>query len=304
MGPRRWARVVSLPMKNPPFVYHRPESLDEALGLLAEHGDDAKILAGGQSLLPTMALRLGPPEQLIDIGRIPGLETIEVAADGAVTIGALVRHATAERSLEIAQHAPLVAEAMPHVGHRAIRTRGTVVGSIVHADPAAEMPAVVLATDARIQAASASGTREIAAAEFFEGYLTTSLRTDELVWGVTLPAWSPNSGGAVVEVSRRHGDYAMVGLACRVDVADGVITDAALAFFGVDSTAVRVGEAEAALVGSAPSSDGFEAAAAAVRDSLSPTADIHGSTNYRRHLAGVLTRRGLDAAVATIGVPA
>ena len=182
-------------MKNPPFVYHRPDSLDTALALLAEHGDDAKVLAGGQSLLPTMALRLGPPEQLIDIGRVPGLDSIDVV-DGEITIGALVRHATAEGSADIADNAPLIAQAMPLVGHRAIRNRGTVVGSIAHADPAAEMPAVVLATGATMLAASQAGSREIGADEFFEGYLTTSLRADELLTGVRFPAWSANSAAS------------------------------------------------------------------------------------------------------------
>ena len=287
-------------MKNPPFVYHRPDSLDAALGLLADHGDDAKVLAGGQSLLPTMALRLGPPEQLIDIGRVPGLDSIEVT-DGAVTIGALVRHATAEGSADVADNAPLIAQAMPLVGHRAIRNRGTVVGSIAHADPAAEMPAVVLATGATMLASSRAGNREISAEEFFEGYLTTSLRPDELLTAVRFPAWSPNSTGAVVEVSRRHGDYAMVGLACRIDVEGGVVADAALAFFGVGSTPIRCGPAEAALIDRAPGQEAFAAAATAAAESLDPTADVHASANYRKHVAGVLTRKGLSTATEKMG---
>jgi carbon-monoxide dehydrogenase medium subunit len=290
-------------VKNPPFVYHRPETLDEALVLLAENGDDAKVLAGGQSLLPTMALRLGPPEQLIDIGRVPGLDAIDVGDDGSVTIGALVRHAAAERSDDIERHAPLIHDAMPHVGHRAIRSRGTVVGSIAHADPAAEMPAVALATGATILAASAGASREIPAHQFFEGYLTTSLRADELVTGVRFPAWGDASGGAVVEVSRRHGDYAMAGVTCHLQISGSTIDHAALAFFGVDSRPVRVPEAEAGLIGKAPGTEAFEAAAEAVRSALSPTADLHGSTNYRRHLAGVLTHRGLSTAAERIGVP-
>lgn len=290
-------------MKNPPFVYHRPESVAEAVALLAEHGDDAKVLAGGQSLLPTMALRLGPPAQLIDIGRIPGLGDITAGPHGT-SIGALVRHAEAEHSADLRAHAPLIHEAMPLVGHRAIRTRGTVVGSIVHADPAAEMPAVALATGATVVAASADGERTIEAAAFFEGYLTTALRSDELVTEVRFPAWGPHLGGAVVEVSRRHGDYAMVGLACRLDVNGGEIVDAALAFFGVGSTPVRVPVAEAALLSRSPSKDAFEAAAVDVARELSPGADVHASSNYRRHVAGVLSRRGLATAASRIGVPA
>lgn len=291
-------------MKNPPFVYHQAHSLSEALALLSEFGDEGKVLAGGQSLLPTMALRLGPPDHIIDISGVPDLDSVAVDADGGISLGALVRHAQAERSDDIARLAPLIAEAMPHVGHRAIRTRGTVVGSIAHADPAAEMPAVCLAADATMVTASTQGERSIAAGEFFEGYLTTALRPDELLTHVEFPAWSPSSGGAVVEVSRRHGDYALVGLACRVNVEAGTITDSALAFFGVAPTPLRVTEAEAALAGKAATAETFAAAAAIVSETLAPTADIHGSTNYRRHVAGVLTSRGLETAASRVGVPA
>ncbi len=291
-------------MKNPPFVYHQAHSLSEAIELLATYGEDGKVLAGGQSLLPTMALRLGPPEHVIDISAVPDLDTIGLDADGGVSLGALVRHAEAERSDDVRRLAPLISEAMPHVGHRAIRTRGTVVGSIAHADPAAEMPAVCLATGATMIAASSQGERTIPAAEFFDGYLTTALRPDELLTHVKFPAWSAQSGGAVVEISRRHGDYALAGLACRLDLSGDAVTDAALAFFGVDSTPVRVPEAEAALVGKPPTAEAFAEAASIVSTTLTPTADIHGSTNYRRHLAGVLTTRGLKTAASRIGVSA
>lgn len=292
-------------MKNPPFQYHRPTSLQDALALLDEH-EDAKVLAGGQSLLPIMALRLGRPEHVVDIANIPGLDSIIVGADGSVTIGALVRHAAAERSDDIAEKAPLIHQAMPHVGHRAIRTRGTVVGSIAHADPAAEMPAVVLATNATMVIRSSSGQREVAAADFFHSYLTTAVQPNEILTEVKFPAWSANSHGAVVEEARRHGDYAMVGLACRFDVSGGEVTDAALAFFGVDQVPVRVPAAEAALVGSVPTDEAFDQVATIVSETLNPTADGHGSTNYRRHLAGVLTRRGLAQATksTSTGVPA
>ncbi len=290
-------------MKSAPFAYHRPESLAEALALLAEFGDEAKVLAGGQSLLPTLALRLGSPEHLIDIGRVPGLDTIAERDEG-VTIGALVRHAAAEHSALLADRVPLVHQAMPHIGHRAIRTRGTVVGSIAHADPAAEMPAVSLALGATIHAASADGSREIAAADFFEGFLSTSLAADELVTGVGFPVASPTTGSSVVEVARRHGDYAMIGLACTLDVVDGAIVDAALVFFGIGSVAVRVADAEAALVGRSDLQAAFDDAADIVRLGLPTSADLHATANYRRHVGGVLTRRGLDAAAARIGVRA
>ena len=291
-------------MKAPPFTYHRPDTLDDALALLAEYGDDAKILAGGQSLIPLMGLRMGRPEHVVDIGRIPGLADITVDA-GAVTLGALVRHEQANTSELVAEHAPLIAETMPWVAHRAIRTRGTVLGSIAHGDPAAEMPAVVIATGATLVATSATGRREIAATDFFEGYLDTALRADEILTEVTFPAWPTSAAGSVVEVARRHGDYALVGLVTRLEVgADNVITAAALAFFGAASTAIRVPGAEEMLIGAPATADTFAAAAQIVSSELNPPADIHGSTPYRKHLAGTLTRRGLDAAIATIGAPA
>lgn len=289
-------------MKNPPFNYHRPATLDEALALLAEHGDEAKILAGGQSLLPVMALRLGRPEHVIDIGAIPGLDSITVV--NGVSIGALVRHAQAEKSPEVAEHAPVVAAAMPHVGHRAIRNRGTVVGSIAHADAAAEMPAVCLALDSRMTISSSDGVRSVQAADFFQGYFTTAIEPHEMLTSVAFPQWAPTAGGTVVEVSRRHGDYAMVGLACVVDAPQGVIATAALAFFGVASTAIRIPEAEAVLIGNPPSAEAFAAAAAAVSSAIEPETDIHATAAYRRHIAGVLTRKGLAQATSTIGVPA
>lgn len=287
-------------MKAPPFTYHRPDSLAGALDLLAEHGDDAKILAGGQSLIPLMALRMGRPAHVVDIGGIDGLDRIDVA-DGVVTLGALVRHEQAKQSPDVAAHAPLVAAAMPHVAHRAIRTQGTVVGSIAHGDPAAEMPAVVLATGATMTATAASGERTIAADDFFLGYLDTALRADEILTSVRFPAWPAGSRGTVVEVARRHGDYALVGLAARLDVGDdGVVTGAALAFFGAASTAVRVATAEAALVGSpAGDADAVAEAARLVGEELRPPADIHATTAYRRHLAGVLVRRAVDQLAGT-----
>ena len=288
-------------MKIPRFEYHRSENLDEALVLLAEHGDDARILAGGQSLLPMMALRLAAPAHLIDIGRVRGFETVSLGVSGEVTLGALVRQATAERSPDIARRAPLIHDAAPHIAHRAIRTVGTVCGSIAHADPAAEMPAVALAAGATMVAKSTSGTREIAADDFFLGYLHTALRPHELLTEVRFPVWPATATGAVVEVSRRHGDYALVGLACRIGIDGAVITDAALAFFGVGTTPVRVTEAERGLAGQPISDDLVAEAANVVSASLSPGADIHGSTEYRRHLAGVLTRRALTRATTHIG---
>lgn len=280
-------------MKNPPFTYHRPDRLGEALELLADHRDDIKILAGGQSLLPILALRLGSPERLLDIGALPGLDRIDVASDGSVTIGALVRHVRAERSAELAAAAPLVSAAMPYVGHRAIRTRGTVVGSIAHADPAAELPAVAQAVGATMVARSSEGVREIPAHEFFTGYLDTALRPDELLEAVRFPPWPSIARGTVLEVGRRHGDYAMVGLVSAAAFHGSTVAEAALSFFGVGAAPVRAAAAEDLLAGEALSTELVDRARAAVVDELEPTADSHASANYRRHVAGVLTRRAL-----------
>lgn len=288
-------------MKSPAFAYARPESLDEAFQLLAEN-EDAKIMAGGQSLLPVLALRLGSPDLIVDISRISGLDSIDVDAAGNLTIGAMVRHSAVEESDDVAVFAPLVAEAAPYIGHRAIRNRGTTVGSIAHADPAAEMPAVCLATDAVMIAQSPRGRREIPAAEFFVGFLETALEADEILIAVRFPAVPVGTTGSVVELSRRHGDYALVGLATRLHVADKIITDAALAFLSVGPTAVRVSEAEAVLVGERPSAELFREAARVVSATLQPAADVHASANYRKHLAGVLTTRGLERAIARLEV--
>lgn len=290
-------------MKNPRFAYRRPETLDDALRLLSQHDGDAKVLAGGQSLLPLMGLRLATPGVVIDIGRIPGLSEVTVGDDGTVTIGALVTHADAEASDVLAERAPLVREAMPYVGHRAIRNRGTVCGSIAHADPAAEMPAVVLAASGTIVAASTAGEREIDAADFFAGYLDTSLRDDELVVAVRFPSWPTTAVGSVTEVARRHGDYALVGLVAMLDIDAGEISRAALSFFGVASTPQRIADAESELIGRPPDAPAFAAAADVVRDRVDPPGDIHGTASYRKHLAAVLTRRGLLAATDRIGVP-
>ena len=291
-------------MKNPKFEYVRPDTVAEALQVLADHDDDAKVLAGGQSLLPLMGLRLATPAIVVDIGRLPGLDRIEVADDGEVTIGARVTHSDAERSEELMRYAPLVQRAMPLIGHTAIRNRGTVCGSVAHADPAAELPAVLLAVDGVVVAASTAGEREIAAVDFFEGYLDTALRADELLTTIRLPPWSATAGGSIIEVGRRHADFAMVGLATTLDVVDGVVERAALAFAGLAGTPQRIAEAEASLVGGPPDDAAFGVAAEIVRDMVRPSADIHATASYRTHLAAVLTRRGLAEASSTIGVTA
>jgi len=286
-------------MKNPPFEYHRPDTLQDAVQLLAVYGDEAKVLAGGQSLLPLMGLRLARPSHVIDIGRVADLGTIAADGDG-VSIGALVTHSMAEHSDELRANAPLVHQAMPYIGHRAIRNRGTVCGSVAHADPAAEMPAVCQAGDASMVAVSSRGERIIAADEFFVGYLQTALDVDEILTEIRLPAHREGTGTAVVELSRRHGDYALVGLACSLTV-DTTITSASLSFFGAGSTPIRLNDVEQQLLGQEPSAATFSSAANAVRSSIEPSADVHGSANYRRHLAGVLTSQGLEQAASNIG---
>lgn len=280
----------------PRFCYHRPSGTEEALELLARYGDEAKVLAGGQSLLPLLAMRLSRPAHVIDIGRIGDLPAIE-EREGSLVIGATVRHAVVERSNLVASAAPLIAAAMPHIGHRAIRNRGTACGSLAHADPAAELPAVVLALDADLVVRGISEERTVPAADFFLGYLTSDIGDDELLSEVRLPAWSETAGWSVQEVSRRHGDYALVGMATVLDAdPSGRISESAIALFGIASTPVRVHEAERLLLGEVPGAELFKAAAEVVKRELDPTTDIHGTSTYRKHLGAVLTRRCLAEA--------
>ena len=283
-------------MKMPAFCYHRPATVEEAVGLLAEYGSDAKVLAGGQSLVPLLALRLSHPEHLVDIGRIDDLVAVDDGPAG-FTVGAGASHADVELSPLTGRAAPLVAAAMPHIGHRAIRNRGTVCGSLAHADPAAELPAVALAADAEMVVRSSAGERTIPAADFFLGYLTSVLDETELLCAVRFPPWTPSTGGSVAEVSRRHGDYALVGLAALVGLGDGGrVERAALSFFGAGATPVRVTEAEHVLVGERPDQAAFAEAAHLVAKTIEPPGDNHATAAYRAHVAGVLTRRCLAEA--------
>ncbi|MHB8466939.1 MAG: FAD binding domain-containing protein [Acidimicrobiales bacterium] len=290
-------------MKLPGFRYHRPDTVDEALALLAEHGDEAKVLAGGQSLIPLMALRLSQPAHLVDIGTLTELATIEDR--GGVAFGALARHADIEHSDLVARAAPLLSAAMPFIGHRAIRNRGTACGSLAHADPAGELPAIALALDAQFVLRAAAGERTVAAADFFLGYLSSAVGDAELLTEVRLPQWPASAGWSVQEVSRRHGDYALVGMTVVLDGdASGGISDAAIALFGASSTPVRIDAAERLLVGETPGPELFESAADAVRANVDPPGDNHGTSAYRRHLAGVLTRRCLVEAAERMGAAA
>ncbi|HEY1291518.1 MAG TPA: xanthine dehydrogenase family protein subunit M [Chloroflexota bacterium] len=286
-------------MKPPPFEYHRPGSKAEALELLGALGDEAKVLAGGQSLLALLNLRLARPAHLVDINRLDGaLSEIGEQPNGGLTFGALVRQRAAERSAAVRERSPLVAEALPHIGHHQIRNRGTVCGNLAHADPASELPAIALALEGEMVAESrARGQRTIQADDFFRGYLTTALEPDELLTEFRLPAWPSGAGWSFMEVSRRHGDYALVGVAAVVQLdANGTYTDARLAFTGAAPGPVRVRAAEAALEGAPISEDAINAAAERVGPAIDPVSDVHASAAYRRHVAAVLTRRALREA--------
>ena len=282
-------------MKLPPVEYEAPTTVAEAVDLLAEHLDEASVLAGGQSLIPLLALRLARPSVLIDINSIDELSGVS-AADGQVTIGAMTREYVAEESETIADAVPLLAAALPLIGHEAIRSRGTIGGSLAHADPAAELPAVAQALDAEFVVGGPSGERVIPAAQWFEGYLTTSRRPDELLLEVRFPAARLGTGTSFQEVARRHGDFAIVGLAASLTLSDGAISDARLAFAGMSDVPVRAAVAEDLLVGERPSAELFDEAARRAIDNIDPPPDLHGSSDYRKKVAAAMVRRGLRAA--------
>ena len=287
-------------MKLPPVDYEAPKTVSEAVGLLAEYQDDASVLAGGQSLIPLLALRLARPAVLIDINGLAELSGVS-AANGWVAIGAMTREYVAEESATIASSVPLLAAALPLIGHEAIRSRGTIGGSLAHADPAAELPAVARALDAEFVVRSQAGARVIAAADWFEGYLTTSRRADELLVEVRFPAAAPGTGTSFQEVARRHGDFAVAGLAASLTLSGGAISDARLAFAGLSDMPVRAAGAEDLLDGERPSAELFEEAARRATEDLDPPADLHGSSDYRKKVAAALVRRGLPAAADNAG---
>jgi aerobic carbon-monoxide dehydrogenase medium subunit len=282
-------------VKLPYVEYEAPTTIAEAVGLLAEHQDEASVLAGGQSLIPLMALRLARPAVLIDINGLSELSGVSVT-DGQLAIGAMTREYVAEESEAVADIVPLLAAALPLIGHEAIRSRGTIGGSLAHADPAAELPAVALALAAEFVVRSRSGDRVVPAAEWFEGYLATSRRPDEILVEVRFPAAAPGTGVAFQEVARRHGDFAIVGLAASLTLAGGAISDARLAFAGVADVPVRAADAEELLVGERPSAELFEEAARRATAGIDPPADLNGSSEYRKKVAAALVRRGLQAA--------
>jgi aerobic carbon-monoxide dehydrogenase medium subunit len=283
-------------VKLPYVEYEAPATVAEAVDLLAERQDEASVLAGGQSLIPLLALRLARPAVLIDINRLGELSGVSVS-DGWVAVGAMTREYMAEESETIAGAVPLLAAALPLIGHEAIRSRGTIGGSLAHGDPAAELPAVARALDAELVVRSRLGDRVVPAADWFEGYLTTARRGDEILVEVRFPRAGPGTGVAFEEVARRYGDFAVVGLAVSLTLADGAISDARLAFSGVADVPVRAADAEHLLVGERPSPELFEEAARLATADIDPPADLHGSSEYRKKIAAALVRRGLRAAV-------
>jgi carbon-monoxide dehydrogenase medium subunit len=286
-------------MKPAAFDYHCPRTVEEALALLAEY-PDAKPLAGGQSLIPAMNFRLAAPAALVDLNALDVLAGISATDGGGVRLGAMTRHRAVERSTLIAQRAPLLAETMPFVAHPQIRNRGTVGGSLAHADPAAELPAVMVALEAGIVMRGPTGERRVPAEQFFTGLFATMLQPGELVTAVELPAPAPRSGWAFEEMARRHGDYALVGVAVAVTLDDaGRCARSRIALLSVGEGPVLAGRTAAALQGRQPTVDAVrEAASIAAQEEIDPPSDIHASAAYRRQLARVLTARALVRAFA------
>ena len=288
-------------MKPPRFSYADPATVEEAVGLLARHGDGAKVLAGGQSLMPLLNFRLARPSHVIDINRLAALATVDGTPDGGLHIGALVRQRALERSDLVRARCPLLALAMPFVGHAQIRTRGTLGGSLAHADPAAELPAVMVALGAQLTLRSIRGQRTVAAEEFFVDALTTAARPDELLTEIALPPWPPSSGSSLHEVAVRRGDFALGGVVARLTLGDqGRVTGARVVCFAMGPRPVRATDAELALVGRAPSSSAFTEAGRLASAGVDPSGDIHASAAYRKRLAGVLTTRALTSALAAV----
>jgi CO/xanthine dehydrogenase FAD-binding subunit len=282
-------------MKPPPFEYLRPADLDSVLAALAEPSDETKILAGGQSLVPMMNLRILAPKKLVDINRVPGLDRIGIDGDWLM-IGALARHTDVLGSPVVRQHAPLVIAAYRHIAHRPIRNRGTIGGNLAHADPASELPSVMLALDAEMVLRSRNGERRVAAESFFLGTFETAARADELLTAIRIPLASGSRCWGFEEMSQRQGDFALVAVAATFDVEVGRCARPRLAYAGVADRAVRIPAAEAALEGAGLHEATFEAVAAKAADAVNPLEDIHADAAYRRDLVRALTRRALTAA--------
>jgi carbon-monoxide dehydrogenase medium subunit len=285
-------------MKAPPFAYIRAASLADVFAQWRAAGPDARLLAGGQSLLASLAFRLSEPSILIDISRLPDLTGIAATGDG-IRVGALTTHADLGADARVQQHVPLLAEAVPLIAHPAIRNRGTIGGSLAYADPAAELPACCVALDATIIARSAAGERRIPAAQFFTGLYATALAEHELIAAVEFPRAKPGERTAILELARRSGDYAMAGIAAKADVSRGTLADPKLVFFGVGEGPVTAKGAMEAIAGKPATAETIMAAQAALAADLDPPADQHGSPEMKRHLAGVLLARAVRRIAAT-----
>jgi len=279
-------------MKAPAFAYARPASIAEALALLEKHQDDARVLAGGQSLVPMLNFRVAAPKVLVDVNRIAALAGIKIAKNH-VRIGALTRHVELERSADIARHLPLIASAMPHIAHPAIRNRGTFGGGCALGDPAAELPACALALGATFVVAGKRGERRIAAQDFFRGLYATALKTGELLVAAEFPLPKPGYASAFGELARRHGDYAMVGVAAHGSTQGKKFSDMRVVFFGVGDRPTRAAQFERALDGQPAAAKTIDAALTELDADLQPRADLHGSAATKLHLAKVLAGRVL-----------
>jgi CO/xanthine dehydrogenase FAD-binding subunit len=283
-------------MKPAPFKYIAASSLEQALALKAEHGDDAKFLAGGQSLIPAMNFRLARPAILIDINGINDLSGIR-PSNGATRVGPVTRYRTLQRDATFAQAFPLISEALPHIAHPQIRNRGTIGGNLSHADPASELPAIAVALRARMRVQAAKRERWIEASDFFAGALTTDLQSDEMLVEVELPLPKPRTGSCFMEIARRRGDFAIAGVAAMVTLGnENECTNVRLAFCGVGETPVDASSAAAALVGHQPTEAASIGVAKSVQKMIDPGGSVHATADYQRHIAGVLTERALQRA--------
>jgi len=289
-------------MKPPKFDYYDPRSLDEALALLDRHSDDAKVLAGGQSLMPLLNMRLARPSIVVDINQIEELNYVR-ASDSGIAIGAIARQRALQTEKLIAERVPILREGAYYIAHPQIRSRGTICGSIAHADAAAELPALALALDAEMILTSAKAARTVGAKAFFQSFFTTALKANEILTEVRFPAPPKDSAWSVLEISRRHGDFAIAGIIAGLVLESNraVIAHARLVYFGVGPTPIRVTAAEEALIGQSASESVFEAAAQSAKQGIDPTSDIHATEEYRRALAATLTKRALRAALQKLG---
>lgn len=286
-----------IPMKPPPFKYIAATSVDQALTLKAEFGDEARFLAGGQSLVPMLNFRVAQPKVLIDLNLLSQLSGIVCENNASLRIGALTRYRALERDQHVAQTAPLVGEALPHIAHPQIRSRGTLGGNLAHADPASELPAIVVALGGRLRAQSIRGDRWIEASDFFKAPLTTALQADEMLVEVQLPAPAKRCGSCFMEVARRRGDFALMGAAVVLTLGVlGRCNDTRIVLCGAGDTPTDVSDAASGLIGHSVDAAGIDQVAASVQKSVDPPGNVHASKAFQRHLAGVLVKRALGVA--------